>query len=98
MTHTAITRTLSVIVITRNEAHNLHDCLQSVQGLADEVVVIDSNSTDATRDIARQFGAVVSQPADWPGFGPQKQRALDFATCDWAVSYTHLTLPTKRIV
>ncbi len=79
-------RTLSVIVITRNEAHNLHDCLQSVQSLADEVVVIDSNSTDGTCDIARQFGAVVSQPADWPGFGPQKQRALDLATCDWVLS------------
>ena len=59
-------RTLSVIVITRNEAHNLHDCLQSVQGLANEIVVIDSNSTDATCDIARQLGAMVSQPADWP--------------------------------
>jgi glycosyltransferase involved in cell wall biosynthesis len=79
-------RTLSVIVITRNEAHNLHDCLESVQGLADEVVVIDSNSTDGTCDIARQFGAVVSQSVDWPGFGPQKQRALDLATCDWALS------------
>jgi glycosyltransferase involved in cell wall biosynthesis len=79
-------RTLSVIVITRNEAHNLHDCLQSVQGLANEIVVIDSNSTDATRDIARQFGAMVSQPADWPGFGPQKQRALDLATSDWVLS------------
>ncbi len=79
-------RTLSVIVITRNEAHNLRDCLQSVQGLANEVVVIDSNSTDTTCDIARQFGAVVSQPADWPGFGPQKQRALDLATCDWVLS------------
>ncbi len=86
MTSTHNGRTLSVIVITRNEAHNLHDCLQSVQGLADEVVVIDSNSIDATCDIARQFGAVVSQPADWPGFGPQKQRALDVATCDWVLS------------
>jgi glycosyltransferase involved in cell wall biosynthesis len=86
MTSTHNGRTLSVIVITRNEAHNLHDCLQSVQGLANEVVVIDSNSTDTTCDIALQFGAVVSQPADWPGFGPQKQRALDLATCDWVLS------------
>ena len=78
--------TLSVIVITRNEAHNLHDCLQSVQGLANEVVVVDSNSTDATRDIALQYGAVVLQPSDWPGFGPQKQRALDAASCDWVLS------------
>ena len=79
-------RTLSLIVITRNEAHNLHDCLQSVQGLANEVVVVDSNSTDATRDIALQYGAVVLQPSDWPGFGPQKQRALDAASCDWVLS------------
>jgi glycosyltransferase involved in cell wall biosynthesis len=86
MTHPSFGRTLSVIVITRNEAHNLHDCLQSVQGLANEVVVVDSNSTDATRDIALQHGAVVTQPADWPGFGPQKQRALDLATCDWVLS------------
>lgn len=86
MTSTSLGRTLSVIVITRNEAHNLHDCLQSVQGLANEVVVVDSNSTDATRDIALQHGAVVVQPADWPGFGPQKQRALDSATCDWVLS------------
>lgn len=86
MNTTTSDRTLSVIVITRNEAHNLHDCLQSVKGLANEVVVIDSNSTDATRDIALQHGAMVSQPADWPGFGPQKQRALDLATCDWVLS------------
>ena len=86
MTSSSSDRTLSVIVITRNEAHNLHDCLQSVQGLAHEVVVVDSNSTDATRDIALQHGAVVVQPADWPGFGPQKQRALDLATSDWVLS------------
>ena len=86
MTLSHLGPTLSVIVITRNEAHNLHDCLQSVQGLANEVVVVDSNSTDATRDIALQYGAVVLQPSDWPGFGTQKQRALDAASCDWVLS------------
>lgn len=86
MTFTHHGPTLSVIVITRNEAHNLHDCLQSVQGLANEVVVVDSNSSDGTRDIAQHHGAVVLQPADWPGFGPQKQRALDAATGDWVLS------------
>lgn len=78
--------TLSAIVITRNEAHNLHDCLQSMQGLVDEIIVVDSQSTDATVAIAQQHGAKVSQPADWPGFGPQKNRALDLATCDWVLS------------
>lgn len=84
MTHTR--PTLSAIVITRNEAHNLHDCLQSMQGLVDEIIVVDSQSTDATVSIAQQHGAKVSQPADWPGFGPQKNRALDLATCDWVFS------------
>jgi glycosyltransferase involved in cell wall biosynthesis len=78
--------TLSAILITRNEAHNLHDCLQSLQGLADEIIVVDSQSTDATVAIAQQHGAIVSQPADWPGFGPQKNRALDLATSDWVLS------------
>ena len=84
MTHSR--PTLSAIVITRNEAHNLHDCLQSMQGLVDEIIVVDSQSTDATVAIAKQHGAKVSQPADWPGFGPQKNRALDLATCDWVFS------------
>ena len=78
--------TLSAIIITRNEAHNLHDCLQSMHGLVDEIIVVDSQSTDNTVAIAQQHGAKVSQPADWPGFGPQKNRALDLATCDWVFS------------
>lgn len=78
--------TLSAIVITRNEAHNLHDCLQSMHGLVDEIIVVDSQSTDNTVAIAKQHGAKVAQPEDWPGFGPQKNRALDLATCDWVFS------------
>lgn len=78
--------TLSAIVITRNEAHNLHDCLQSMQGLVDEIIVVDSQSVDDTTAIAQQHGAKISQPEDWPGFGPQKNRALDLATSDWVFS------------
>jgi glycosyltransferase involved in cell wall biosynthesis len=83
---TYIRPTLSAIVITRNEAHNLHDCLQSMHGWVDEIIVVDSQSTDATVAIAQQHGAKVAQPADWPGFGPQKNRALVLATCDWVFS------------
>jgi len=49
-------------------------------------VVVDTNSTDRTLEIAKSHGAVVSQPTDWPGFGPQKNRALDLATGDWVLS------------
>jgi glycosyltransferase involved in cell wall biosynthesis len=76
---------LSVIVITHNEAANIEACLRSV-AFADEVIVLDSGSTDATQAIARSLGAVVKVAADWPGFGAQKNRALAFATHPWVLS------------
>ena len=77
---------LSAILITFNEAHNLADCLTSLQGLADEIVIVDNGSRDGTLDIAAQFGARVVRTDDWPGFGPQKNRALDAATGEWVLS------------
>jgi len=77
---------LSVILITFNEAHNLAECLSSLQGLADEIVIVDNGSRDGTLDIAAQFGARVVRTDDWPGFGPQKNRALDAATGEWVLS------------
>ncbi|NCX26786.1 MAG: glycosyltransferase, partial [Burkholderiaceae bacterium] len=71
--------TLSVILITRNEEANLGDCLTSLDGLADQIVVVDTQSTDKTLGIAKAHGALISSPEDWPGFGPQKNRALDLA-------------------
>ena len=76
---------LSVIVITRNEAGRLRACLDSV-AFAGEAVVVDSGSTDGTREIAHSMGARVMATSDWPGFGPQKNRALDLATGDWVLS------------
>jgi glycosyltransferase involved in cell wall biosynthesis len=76
---------LSVVVITRNEAANLRACLQSVP-FADDIVVVDNGSTDATAAIARECGARVLETADWPGFGPQKNRALALASGDWVLS------------
>ncbi len=76
---------LSVIVITRNEAANIRDCLLSVSW-ADELIVVDSGSTDDTARIAREMGAQVYVLTDWPGFGPQKNRALSYAGKDWVFS------------
>lgn len=76
---------LSVTVITRNEAHNIEDCLRSV-AFADEFVVLDSGSTDDTVGIARAMGANVSINTDWQGFGIQKNRALALANSDWVLS------------
>jgi glycosyltransferase involved in cell wall biosynthesis len=76
---------LSAIVITRNEAANIAECLRSVV-FADEIVVVDSGSTDGTVAIAEGLGAKVTVTDDWPGFGAQKQRALGRATGDWVLS------------
>ena len=78
--------TLSVILITRNEESNLDDCLASLEGVAQQIVVVDSNSMDRTLEIAQNYGALMAHPTDWPGFGPQKNRALDLATGDWVLS------------
>ena len=76
---------LSVIIITKNEAENIHGCLESVK-FANEWIIVDSGSSDGTQAIARAAGATVIDTPDWPGFGPQKNRALDAATGDWVLS------------
>src|SRR5882672_373521 len=76
---------LSVIIIARNNEPTIRRCLESV-AWADEIVVLDSGSTDRTLDICREFTSKVYQPADWPGHGPQKNRALDLTICDWVFS------------
>lgn len=77
--------TLSVIVITKNEARNIAMCLQSAK-FADQIVVLDSGSSDETVQIAKSLGAEVSTETDWRGFGIQKNRALGLARCDWVLS------------
>nr|MDP2192295.1 glycosyltransferase family 2 protein [Rhodoferax sp.] len=76
---------LSVIIIAFNEAANIEACLKSIS-FADEIVVLDSGSTDGTPDLARGMGAVVHVTTDWPGFGPQKNRALALAQHPWVLS------------
>jgi glycosyltransferase involved in cell wall biosynthesis len=77
--------TISAIIITRNEAAHIEACLASV-GFADEWIVVDAGSSDGTPGLARAFGAKVIETSDWPGFGPQKNRALAAATGDWVLS------------
>ena len=76
---------LSVIIIAKNEAANIQACIESV-AFADEVVVLDSGSSDDTAALAETAGARVVSVDDWPGFGPQKNRSLALATCDWVLS------------
>ncbi|SDI48922.1 glycosyltransferase family 2 protein [Propionivibrio dicarboxylicus] len=74
----------SVVIISKNEAATIVPCLESVAALADEIVVLDSGSTDGTQAVCAAHGARVIE-TDWPGFGVQKQRAVDAARNDWVL-------------
>ncbi|MGZ5052211.1 MAG: glycosyltransferase family 2 protein [Methylobacter sp.] len=75
---------LSVVIITKNEAAHICRCLESV-AWADQIIVLDSGSDDDTVAICRRYTERVYQ-TDWPGFGIQKQRAVDKADGDWIFS------------
>jgi glycosyltransferase involved in cell wall biosynthesis len=74
---------LSVVLIAQNAAQQLERCLPSAS-FADEIVLVDSGSTDATLEVARKHGARVV-PKDWLGFGRQKQFAVEQARHDWVL-------------
>jgi len=74
---------LSVVLIAKNAASQIEACLASA-AFADEIVLVDSGSSDATREIASRHGARVVQK-DWLGFGPQKQFAVEQARHDWVL-------------
>ncbi len=74
---------LSAVLITRNAARQLPDCLASLD-FCDDIVVVDSASEDGTGALARQLGARVIE-TNWRGFGPQKQFAVEQALHDWVL-------------
>jgi len=97
---------LSVAIVTLNEELNLKRTLESVCW-ANEIVIVDSGSTDATLDIARSYGARIFERA-WPGYAAQKNFAINQCTGDWILSLdadeelspelqaqVHTLLPTK---
>lgn len=75
---------LSVIIVTKNESEHIARCLSSV-AWADEIIIFDSGSTDNTVEICKKHTPHVYE-TDWPGFGPQKQRALNKTRGDWVLS------------
>lgn len=75
---------LSVVIITKNEANNIKRCLESVKW-ADEIIVVDSGSTDATLSICEQYHAHTFSN-EWLGYGPQKNLALEKAQYPWVLS------------
>lgn len=76
--------TLSVVIICKNEAAAIPACLASVRDWVGEIVVLDSGSTDGTKEVCLAAGARVVD-TDWPGFGLQKRRAVAAASHDWVL-------------
>lgn len=76
--------TLSVVIVAKNESRNIVDCVASAS-FADEVLVLDSGSTDNTAALAEGAGARVVR-TDWPGYGPQVARGFELARGDWVLS------------
>src|SRR5882724_6960208 len=75
---------ISATIITLNEEANIRDACESL-AWADEIIVVDSGSTDKTREIAQACGARVIEN-DWPGFAAQKQFAAEQSLYDWVFS------------
>lgn len=76
---------LSVVIITHNEERNISRCLESVKEIADEIVVVDSFSTDRTEAICKSFGAHFFQH-EWQGYSETKNYANSLASHDWIFS------------
>lgn len=76
---------LSVTIITFNEEDKIGRCLDSVKDIADEIIVVDSLSTDKTEEICNSFG-VKFVSRKWPGYSEQKNYADSLATCDLILS------------
>lgn len=76
--------TLTIVIVAKNEARNIAECISSAS-FADEILVLDSGSTDRTSMLAAAAGAKVMQ-TDWPGYGPQVARGFRQATSAWVLS------------
>ena len=76
---------ISCFIIARDEADRISRAIESVKGLASEVIVVDSGSTDGTQDLATSLGAKVISNA-WTGYGPQKRFAEDQCANDWVLN------------
>ena len=76
---------ISVCLITLNEQENLQRALKSVQGIADEIVIVDCGSKDGTEQVAREYSAAFLF-REWTNFAEQKNFAAEAAGCEWILS------------
>lgn len=78
--------TISAVIITKNEDKNIFRCLNSLQGLVDEIIVVDSFSSDGTPQICRAFSGVQFIQTEWRGYGETKNFGNSLAQSDYVLS------------
>jgi (heptosyl)LPS beta-1,4-glucosyltransferase len=83
--NTLTNKKISVCIICKDEETNIERCLKSIKW-ADEIIIVDSGSRDATLEIAKKYTDKIFIRSDWPGFGKQKQRAEKLASHDWILA------------
>ncbi|MBQ9073139.1 MAG: glycosyltransferase family 2 protein, partial [Muribaculaceae bacterium] len=76
---------ISATIITYNEEQRLEACLKSLQGIADEIIVVDSHSTDNTVDLCHRYGCKVTR-RQFPGYGAQRQFATSLTSHSYVLS------------
>lgn len=76
---------ISAVIITKNEARNIGRCLQSLEGVVDEIIVVDTFSEDGTQEICRQFGATVIEK-EWLGYAATKNFSNEIAQGNYILS------------
>ena len=76
---------VSAVIITKNEAHIIGKTLQSLQGITDDIIIVDSGSTDNTLAVCRQFNTTIIEPG-WNGYGPNKNKGITAAKHDWILN------------
>ena len=76
---------VSAVIITKNEAHIIGKTLQSLKGITDDIIIVDSGSTDNTLAVCRQFNTTIIEPG-WNGYGPNKNKGITAAKHDWILN------------
>lgn len=89
--------TVGVLIITLNEEKNLKNCLDSIQGWVNEIVILDSGSTDKTKFIAEQYPIKWFEDSNWPGFGIQRQKAQEKLSTDWVLALDADEIVTSKL-
>lgn len=88
---------VSVIIITKNEAEIISDCITAARLITDDIVIIDNDSTDQTPAIATEQGCRVYQKS-WDGYGANKNKGIELARYEWILSLDADELPDMELI